>query len=149
MDKPAAIRGCFSDFKIIRTRKLCQIIIEVPIEQADSALAALGGVPRSDDEKWVAIARLDINAMKAPLPHPKERREFFTLPMPNQAGIRSDDLKFQLWLGATYGGVFQNVDDCAQVIREICGVKSRKEILPGTAAGDKWVSLLREYEGYR
>jgi hypothetical protein len=39
--KPAAIKGTFSDFKLIKTRKLAQLIIEIPIELADSALAAL------------------------------------------------------------------------------------------------------------
>jgi hypothetical protein len=60
----AAIKGCFSDFKLIRTRSVCQIVIEVPLEQADAALAALGGLPRPEQERWIALARIDLNAVK-------------------------------------------------------------------------------------
>jgi hypothetical protein len=45
-DQPAATQGTFSDFRLIKGRKVCQIVIEVPIEQADQALAALGGLPQ-------------------------------------------------------------------------------------------------------
>ena len=58
MDKPAAIMGTFADFQIVKTRKLVKLIIEIPIEKADEALRALGGIPMSDQERWVAIARI-------------------------------------------------------------------------------------------
>jgi hypothetical protein len=58
MTKPAAIKGSFADFRLVKTRKLAQVVIEIPIEEADHALTVLGGLPRSDGERWVAIARL-------------------------------------------------------------------------------------------
>jgi hypothetical protein len=61
MTKPAAIfRASYSDWKLIRTRKCVQIILEVPLEGglAHAAYAALGGMPDPAAETWVAVARL-------------------------------------------------------------------------------------------
>lgn len=167
----AAIRGTFSDFKLIKTRKLAQLIIEIPIEQADAALTALGGLPRSDAERWCAIALLDptirgtVDALREVTKkhsikfdadeiaalrqeEPKERRAFCELPFPQQAGIKSADVHFQLWL-SNHNACFAEEPDCAAAIRRHCRVKSRADILPGTDAGERWLALLREYEGVR
>jgi hypothetical protein len=45
-DEPAAIQASFADFRLIKGRKQAQIILEIPIEGADAALAALGGIPQ-------------------------------------------------------------------------------------------------------
>ena len=53
MSKPSA--GTFSDFKIVRGRKVAQLVIEVPLEKANEVLAALGGVPQPADPRSRAI----------------------------------------------------------------------------------------------
>jgi hypothetical protein len=181
MSAPAAIKATFADFRIIKTRKLAQFVFELPIEQADAALVALGGLPRSDAERWAAIALLDTNVAPPKLVEAlggvtseeyyvhlsaeqdeaarqdtayhkgertildemqKPRRAFCDLPFPQQAGIKSEDLTFKLWLNPQS----QPGEDCADVIRRMCGVTSRSQIIKGTAAGTAWVHLLREYE---
>lgn len=147
MNAPAAIKGQFADFKIIKTRKLAQLIIEIPIEQADAALATLGGIPRSDNERWIALARLDLTASQQPLPHPiekRERRPFHTLSYAQQAGIKSDDLTFALWM--SHLPVGKECENAAEAIRAWCGVESRADIKPNTKAGERWIELLRAYE---
>jgi len=147
MDAPAAIKGTFSDFRLIKGRKVAQIVIEVAIEQADNALLALGGLPRSDDERWCAIARLDLTASQQPLPHPMEKRErrpFHTLSYAQQAGIKSDDLTFALWM--SHLPVGKECENAAEAIRAYCGVESRADIRPGTKAAERWMELLRAYE---
>lgn len=62
MTNPAATLATFSDFRIVKTRKLAQFVFEVPIEDADKALAALGGLPRSDGERWCGIALITKSA---------------------------------------------------------------------------------------
>jgi hypothetical protein len=54
----SALRAAFADFKLVRTRGVAQLVMEVPIEEADAALALLGGVPKAAAEKWVGIAPL-------------------------------------------------------------------------------------------
>jgi hypothetical protein len=58
-DEPAAIQASFSDFRLIKGRKTAQLILEIPIEGADAALAALGGIPQPHSERWVGVARLN------------------------------------------------------------------------------------------
>lgn len=155
MTAPAAIKATFSDFQLVKTRKLAKLIFEIPVEQADEALKVLGGLPRSDSERWVGIALLDMQAGKAPKPaifgrtfdngEGATRRAFCDLPFPQQAGIKSDDLKFQLWMSLHY----HSGNGCADAIRNYCGVSSRAHILPGTEAGDRWIELLRNFENYR
>lgn len=68
------ICASFSDFKLIKGRKVCQLVCEVPLEQADAALAALGGLPNPHAERWVGIVPLKAqtqgqdNSVSAPSP---------------------------------------------------------------------------------
>jgi len=143
-DAPAAIKGTFADFRLVKTRKVAQLVIEVALEEADAALETLGGLPRPDQERWVALARLDAKRQpETPAAPAKERRAFCDLPFPQQAGLKSNDPDLQQFMGAT------NPDQCADQIRLTCGVKSRSEIVKGTNAGENWIQLLREFEGWR
>src|SRR3954471_1246437 len=62
MTDAAVTQGTFADFRLIKGRKVAQLVFEVPIEQADQALAALGGLPQPATEAWVALARLETKA---------------------------------------------------------------------------------------
>lgn len=120
MTELAAIRATFSDLRIVKGRKVAQLVMEIPIEQADHALAVLGGIPRSDKEVWVGIARLDPDKIAAsredgpPCPSgigtppesaesvapaaSKTRKPFHELRPSQQAGIRCNDSDFWQWL---------------------------------------------------
>src|SRR4051812_4591789 len=62
MTDAAVTQATFSDFRLVKGRKVAQLVFEVPIEQADQALAALGGLPQPATEAWVALARLETKA---------------------------------------------------------------------------------------
>lgn len=141
MTAPAAIKGTFSDFKIIRGRKVAQLVIEIPLEEADAALTVLGGLPRPDAERWLAIARLD--ASKAQESPAKERRAFCDLPMSQQAALKSNDPAFQRFMNT------RSEEECATSIKNFCIVKSRKDIIDGERSGLLWLTLLRDFEGVR
>lgn len=53
----AVLQATYSDFKLIKTRKVISLSFEVPIEQANQVYAALG-MPDPSKERWVAIAAL-------------------------------------------------------------------------------------------
>lgn len=57
-DKPAAFSASYADLKVIKTRRVVQIIFEVPLEAAGHSLNVLGGMPDTESEAWFAIARL-------------------------------------------------------------------------------------------
>ena len=75
------LAATFSDFRLVRGRKVAQLILEIPIEQAEAALH-LFGMPMPDRERWVAIAPMvgDPNAAPASPPAeqaaiPRDRKE--------------------------------------------------------------------------
>ena len=133
----AAFKATFSDFRLVKGRKVAQVVLECPIESADAALAALGGLPKPDAEVWVGVARLDAKAASdAPNPG-KEHRKFTDLPYPQQAWILSEDPRFEKFAHekmAQNPGGWAGVNDPADFIRKWCGVASRADLttnLPG------------------
>ena len=52
----SAILGTFADARAVKGRSVFQIIVEVPLENADKALQALGGWPQPATERWVGVA---------------------------------------------------------------------------------------------
>lgn len=158
MTAPAAFTASFADFRLVKGRKVAQIVVEVPIEQADHALEVLGGVPRPDAERHVAVARIQIppgattgaatGSAAADHPHPPERsaapggakRE---RTLPEKIGIRCADKRFQKWTAEYVGwpAAATSAEETAGAVRGWCHVKSRAEILPGTEAAKKWLDL--------
>ena len=94
----AAIRATFSDFRIVKGRKVAQLVFEVPLEGADDALASLGGLPQPAAERWCGIARLTEEAAAKP----DARERYAQKPEGEQAvaraGILCEDYDFQHWI---------------------------------------------------
>lgn len=130
MSKPAAIEGAFADLRVIKTRSVVQIVVEVPIEHADAALEALGGVPQPGAERRVAIARLVELQTQKPQPNiaksidAKER--YANADEMRQAVTRAVMLcknkAFQAFLGAHGEG------EARLFLGGRCGVDSRRQI---------------------
>lgn len=167
-EAPLAFKATYADFRLVKTRKTAQFVFEVPIEGADAALKALGGVPRPDCETWVAVARLD-PALEAREPDldaseprnapdkasaPRERRPFKSLPLPAQAAMRCNDPEFLRFLaeylfGPGSGIAIPTVEEAADEVRQICGVTSRSKISEADESGTRWRELDRAYLDWR
>jgi hypothetical protein len=152
MTAPAAFQACFSDFRLIKGRKVAQLIFELPIEGCDAALEAMGGVPQPHEERWAAIARIDL---KAAVSHPKReeevapRRPFDELPLPQQAALRCQDLDFRRFLRTEKNG--ESVNDlasAAEFVRDYCDIGSRAELAVSDKAARDWVRLDGEYRAW-
>jgi hypothetical protein len=142
MSKPAALSGTFSDFRIVRGRKVAQILVEIPVERADEALRVLGGIPQPHTERWVAIARLEPD-MKADA-EPKPRRKLHEMSLAQQAALLCNDQAFQQFIVEEY-----NAADAAAWVRDWCGVKSRADILPDTEAAQHFKQLRDDFYLWR
>jgi hypothetical protein len=59
MSEPAAFSASYADWKVIKTRRVVQIVLEVPLEAAGHAYNVLGGMPNFGGEEWFAVARLN------------------------------------------------------------------------------------------
>jgi len=145
MSDHAAFRATYSDFRLIKTRKVAQFVFEVPLEGCNSALNAMGGMPNPAAEVWCAVARLD-PAQSHPPDQPAPEKS----PAPARvtslaqiAGIMCADPLFQK---------FMNVDgeeSAASFLRGYCAVKSRSEIKVGTKAAERFDAVRRNFINWR
>ncbi len=145
-----AIRATYSDLKLVKTRKVLQLIFEVPIEEADNALRVLGGMPRADAETWVGIAPITEEA--ATRPADKPRRRMAELSRAQQAGILCNDARFQQFIGTVYGVSWPITHDrpviAAQFVRNYCKVDSRAKLDSEPDRGAAWDQLRTEYDAW-
>jgi hypothetical protein len=144
-DEPAAIKATFFDFRLIKGRKQAQLVLEIPIEEADNALAALGGIPQPQSDHWVAVARL--NGVAKPEPEPKEKRRWEDLKLSMQASIRCNEPAFQRYLREMRGSEAHGDDDedAANCVRRICRISSRSALNNNPDAAARWRDLDRHY----
>ena len=146
----AAFQGTYSDFRLVKGRKVAQIVVEVPIEAADHALEVLGGVPRPDAERHVAVARLQIppgatteaaiGSAAADHPPPPERSA--VAPggaYAKRAGILCNDPKFQAWMGTP------DAEQTAERLRLQTGVHSRRDYDHDPDARRRFLNLETSY----
>lgn len=57
-DTAPIFSASYSDWRIVKGRKVVQIIFEVPIGAEGHAYRVLGGMPKLDKPSWFGIARL-------------------------------------------------------------------------------------------
>jgi hypothetical protein len=149
MNKPAALKGTFSDFKLIRSRKICQLVIEVPLEHADAALQALGGIPNPADERWVAVARLNPEAKAQPIESDEDgrKRRFHEMNPAAQIAMSCSAPSFREYLRThKVASLPDDKDACDSWLKGFLGVKSKTEVVPGSEAFAVWNELRGSYE---
>lgn len=163
MKNAAAFRACYSDFKLVKTRGVVQLVFEVPLSEADAAYQVVGGMPDPGADRWFAIARLNTGADSDPLPPVAPVREADVSGPPSasrpiapekrltrQAAICCADPVFRLFLAHIHCG--NNVIDepkATAFVRDYCNVVTRKDIIPGTDAGDRWIDLHGQFEAWK
>ena len=133
-----AFQATYSDFKIIRGRKVCQIVLEVPLEAADAAMAVLGGVPRPDQETWVGVARIAPASPQGLPARPVDGKEDKSLVL--RSVMLSDDKRFAVYVEQRWG-----MGGPTDYIRNYCGVQSRKDIVIGSPAASEFIALEADF----
>jgi hypothetical protein len=95
-----------------------------------------------DDEKPKAIA---------PPPDAKEpKRQFSELSLPQQCGIRCQDAQFQRFMVNAYSRaqLDYTAENATELVRFVCGVKSRTELSANHEAANKWRKLESDYQSW-
>jgi hypothetical protein len=134
---PIAFQATFADFRLVKGRKVCQLIFEVPIEQADSALSVLGGIPNPEHSIWVGIARIS-----PPTRRPKLNSDDIWRAS-SECAMLCKEKSFQSFIGAfTEQGAIERV-------RDFCDVKSRSELDRNQTAPAMWQALKQQYEVWK
>jgi hypothetical protein len=158
----AAFSATYSDWKVIKGRKVVQVVFEVPIESADLAYQVVGGMPHPGTEAWFGIARLDPRQQqeepsaprKAPVPtaQPRQSHPAGAPSYAKQLGIACNEPAFWDFVRTKLpqNGCIAVTDkeQAATAVRFLCGVKSRSETIKGTPAGDKARDLLLDYDNH-
>lgn len=148
MSEPAAFRATYSDFRLIKGRKVVQFVFEVPIEESNKAFQALGGMPDPGSSVWCAVARLvnpteETSHKSPPSPEPAMRKKSWHEMEPSQqAGVLCADASFMKFLKVEYE------ESAASVVRRHCRVTSRSDIKAGTAAAKIWKDLVYDYRAW-
>ena len=153
MSNAAAFQATYSDWKLIRTRKVVQLVFEVPVEQAGLAYEVLNGMPDSGSEVWCAVARLDETKESATKPRPAaphktggaHSKSWHEMTSGQQAGVLCADKSFQKFLTESYG---QDATDAAAFVRRYCEVESRSDIDKSERSKFKWRGLTSGYRGW-
>lgn len=151
MTANAVVSATYSDFKIVRTRSVAQIVLELPIEQAQG-FVDMFGLPIPGSEIHVAIARLrEAPAEAKPVDVSKSERGkelYRSKDAMEQAAIRAcilcDDLKFQLW--ASKHSIPGAHSTTAEWLRAELRIKSRNEISSNARAYKAFLAIEEEYK---
>lgn len=150
MTRPAAIEGEYADFKIVRTRSCCQMVIELPLEHGDE-LIRLFGVPQPGKPVHVAVARLagptQIEAQAEPHANGdgREHGPWHTLTPTLQAVLRCKQEPFWMFLREQGQSQVRDEEAAATYVRLICGINTRSSLNTSNAAARKWGKLDGEY----
>jgi hypothetical protein len=123
---PDVLKATYSDLKTVKTRSVCQLILELPIEALTDVVSLLGA-PVPGNEVWVAVARLrqggaepgpaPVEAASEPEPPPRKAKS-----LAQTAGILCATGSFQKFVGA------KSETEAADYIRGHCNVRSRADI---------------------
>lgn len=144
----SAFRATYSDWKLVRTRQVVQIVFEVPLADADTAYEILGGMPNNSKERWFGIAAIREAKDEPPADEP-ERRNWRDVQPSAQAAMRCDQPEFWAFLREEKNQRIANKDDAATAVRKICGVNSRAHFNTNHPARVLWHSLDTEFEAWK
>lgn len=152
--KPFA--GLYADFRLIKGRKVVQVVIEIPVEGSNAALEALGGVPRPDKEVWLGLVQVtkaaavkSAAAMTQDEPDavdPDKQRKWDTLKPAQQAGIMCTDPTFWDFLKSKGWSPVSSAQEAAHIMRQLLRLKTRADIQVDDPA---WLNLKSQFEYYR
>lgn len=172
MTKPAAIRADFADFRQVKSRKVAQLIFEVPLEQLPEVMEVLGW-PRPDGNIPVGIARLvaeigpddvakrggqSVPSSATPVTpsasgEGQDIRRTYT--RSQMAAILCRDVQFQFWIAQQYGGgadpvIPSDVNDAAIVangmLKDLLDIKSKSILDTDPLKGEAWDKLYNSFK---
>ena len=157
---PTAFKATYSDWKLVKTRGVVQIVFEVPLAEADDAYELLCGMPIIAKERWFGIAAIKSPEEKEatakprqsnpPSPHPDgAKRDWRDIPPAQQAGIRCEEPVFAAFLKETRKDDWHETQDAADCVRLICGVGSRSELGTNQRARIIWHQLDSAFQAWK
>lgn len=159
MTETAAFKATYSDWKLIRTRGVVQVVMEVPLAEADAAYGVLGGMPNPANETWFGIAPINLHkpakenkTSVAPTPRQDPKSvggKWRDLQPAAQAGIRCAEPTFRVFLCEMHGYDASSDELAAKAVRDFCGVNSRVELAANHKARVLWHQLDEQFQAWK
>lgn len=157
MTDARALQADFADYKRIKSRKIFQIIMEVPIEREMEVLKTLG-TPNVETGNPVAIAKLNPAAGSTDSggessqtndeQGQQTRRPFHQMRPSQQAALKLTTYEFQSWLGvpSMWAGSLEGRKTGDDLLKTKLGIQSKKELDTNPEKGEAWQALLTDFE---
>jgi hypothetical protein len=155
------ILGVYSDLKIIKTRSVVQIVVEVPLERGKE-VTDLFGLPQPNAEIPVVVARMDPAKIEAPsnVVQIEDHRPIEDFdeepgkpprPLSQIAGMFCNSAVFQKFIQEESEGWDHRPtsDEAAEWLRSVCGIKSRAELNTNTDAAARFHKIRVQYHAWR
>ena len=133
------VQGTYADFKIVKTRNVAQIIVEVPLEQAQSAIQMFG-VPTPTREQWVAVAAL--HEVSVHTNGEEGQRAIVSAQMGCKSQMFGKFLREQMGILE----VEDNDESRAESLRSILGITSRSELGKDKSTLEAFYRIKGEYD---
>jgi hypothetical protein len=155
MTNAAVIIAELVDVRNVGMHKAVKLTLHVPAERAGQVMAAFGW-PTAVDPVPVAVARLnDPSATKetpkpAPVSEPKPvraKQRWDDMSPAQQAGVLCADKAFQRFIGERYlHCTSTNEQGAVEMVRKLCDVDSRSQILADNKVWPQLVSAFRAWQ---
>ena len=156
MTDARVIKATYSEIKMVKTRRVGQLVLEFPLEIFAEVVERLG-VPMPDQEKWVAVALLNELVAQEAEQKPKDmdrslagKQRYANSSARAQARDRSiflpRDPKFIPWANERSPYRIHNELDAVRFIRDRCGVDSRAEIATDPDAYREFIEMETAYK---
>lgn len=138
----SAFKATYSDLRFVKSRKVAQIVLELPLEQADGFIQAFG-TPNPASETWCAIARLAIAQDQSVPQKIHKTKSWDELRLSQQAAIRCSDETYRHWL------CVDDEESAKAQVRKACEVDSRAELDTDEAAANRWQAMEEEFATWK
>jgi len=153
VNKPAAFLGTYVDLKFMSGLKVARVTLEIPIERSQEFIGMFG-TPNKAEPAWCAIARMDVEALKAPTvperpaePAPVERGK---AKRSSLAYLMCRDIAFQQWIGCkeTLMPVHPDapIHTADQILKDRLGIMSKTELDTDPKAAARFDALRTDFE---
>lgn len=149
MTQPSAIKATYADYRRIKGRKVLQVILEVPLEQAQMVHKYLGEPSCSDKEIWVGVALLQMDSPQEQQPDggsvipctPTDHR------LSRQSAWLCEQPLFWKYITERYVPSMEinNTAEAIIYVRGHCEVNSRAEFDTDPEAAKRWRDLHADY----
>ena len=154
MTKPAALQADFTSYKPVPSRKVLQLVFEVPLETQEQTFKVLG-YPTPGESTWVAVARLDTKPQAQAEGATAPNKSWDTMSRSQRAALRLKSEAFQIWLAEKYPATWDDFyinqgmlspEAADATLKDRLGIASKRDLDNDPVAASRFDSLLTDYE---